>query len=356
MATAAEPVNGRRHDYPYQAVTFDSTPGATYYMVIRKAHAASDNTLDIFINNGLLPKWARVPDHSVSTPADSSSALTIGATQLTRDVIELYSSEGPTTDDRIKPDVTAPDNEVLPDVPDGFSGTSGATPLVAGAAALVLQAYPNLTAAQVKAYLMANVADLGKKGTDNIYGAGRLKLPDPSKINSAQGPDTSVTTAPESPTTLPSNVTATAKPVGGINPPVSGAPVATIKSSRVRFNVVVAGVKNTVVNVTFEVDNFKGKPGMVALQVYQPDGTTPVAPKTSAYLLNQTLGVGVPFRPAYLKASYTDLSLSLPNSEFSNLSPGTHKLVYVITILDATDPNNMIVLTESDPVPITIKR
>ncbi|MHB8752881.1 MAG: S8 family serine peptidase, partial [Aggregatilineales bacterium] len=188
VASAAEPRAGGTNDLPFQDVSFASNPGDTYYMVITKANAQQDNTLDVFINNAELPKWARVPDHSVTTPADSSSAFAVGATILGQDQIEDFSSEGPTNGGLLKPDISAPDGEVLPDAPDGFFGTSGATPLVAGTAALVLQAYPKLSQAEVKAYLINNVADLGKPGPDDIFGAGRIKLPDPAGIDPNHGP------------------------------------------------------------------------------------------------------------------------------------------------------------------------
>ena len=53
---------------------------------------------------------------------------------------------------------------------------------MAGAAALVKQAYPNLTPDQLKAYLMRAARDLGDAGVDNVYGAGELQLPKPPDI------------------------------------------------------------------------------------------------------------------------------------------------------------------------------
>lgn len=363
VATGAEPVKGRKNDYPFQLTTFSATPGDTYYMVIRKAHAGADNTIDIFINNGELPKWARVPGHSVTVPADASGAFTVGATIFTKDTIEPYSSQGPTSDNRVKPDITAPDNEVLPDVPDGFAGTSGATPLVAGAAALVLQAYPNLTAAEVKAYLITNAKDLGAKGADSVFGAGRLRLPDPSTINSDQGPDTNPTAVPTDAnggdaTSPPDNVTATAAPHRSATPRPAkgGAAVATIQKSDVKFNVLVDNVKSVQISVSFEIDNLKGKKAILALQVFQADGTTAVKPKSTDYSLAGTLGTYVIMTPGYAQTSYSDLQLALPNSEFGNLSKGKNNLVYIITILDGSDPNNIKALVQADPVPITVTR
>ncbi len=53
-----------------------------------------------------------------------------------------------------------------------LSGTSMATPYVAGAAALVLSAAPYLTPKQVVSILLSSAIDLGTRGTDTVYGRG----------------------------------------------------------------------------------------------------------------------------------------------------------------------------------------
>lgn len=57
-----------------------------------------------------------------------------------------------------------------------FSGTSFAAPQIAGAAALLLQAFPNLTANQVVDLLLRSARDAGAAGIDNTYGRGLLDL------------------------------------------------------------------------------------------------------------------------------------------------------------------------------------
>ncbi|WP_305789444.1 S8 family serine peptidase [Symbioplanes lichenis] len=56
------------------------------------------------------------------------------------------------------------------------SGTSEATAVVSGAAALVRAAYPELNAAEVVRRLTVTAADAGRPGRDDTYGFGRLDL------------------------------------------------------------------------------------------------------------------------------------------------------------------------------------
>lgn len=53
-----------------------------------------------------------------------------------------------------------------------FSGTSAACPQVAGIAALILSARPDLNASEVKNALLSTATDLGTKGYDTKYGYG----------------------------------------------------------------------------------------------------------------------------------------------------------------------------------------
>jgi len=57
-----------------------------------------------------------------------------------------------------------------------MSGTSMASPVVAGAAAVVKSAWPYLTAPKVAEVLFVTATDLGAKGIDPIYGRGLLNL------------------------------------------------------------------------------------------------------------------------------------------------------------------------------------
>jgi serine protease AprX len=112
-------------------------------------------------------------------PADADSILSCGAVD-SGNTIAGFSARGPTSDGRTKPEVVAQGVATpwavagSPSVVTTASGTSLSTPLIGGAAALVREAHPEWTVAQVRQALMST-AD--KAATpDNNYGSGRINV------------------------------------------------------------------------------------------------------------------------------------------------------------------------------------
>ena len=62
------------------------------------------------------------------------------------------------------------------DYTETFSGTSAATPITAGVAALILSLEPDLMNEQVRGFLNRSARDLGEKGWDEHYGWGRIDV------------------------------------------------------------------------------------------------------------------------------------------------------------------------------------
>ena len=95
------------------------------------------------------------PWHIMTSPADADSIISVGAVSISG-TYAYFSSVGPTADGRTKPDVVADGVgdycalRALSSYATYFQGTSLSTPLIAGAAALILSAHPWLTPIQVR--------------------------------------------------------------------------------------------------------------------------------------------------------------------------------------------------------------
>ena len=113
--------------------------------------------------------------HYLTVPADGDSVIAVGAVD-SKGRITVFSSAGPTADGRIKPEVVALGTGVrMIDVadPDGYmigTGTSFASPLVAGVCALLLEAHPRWTPMQVREALIYTASRADRP--DNLYGWG----------------------------------------------------------------------------------------------------------------------------------------------------------------------------------------
>ncbi|MFC5956469.1 S8 family serine peptidase [Streptomyces pratens] len=127
---------------------------------------------------------------SIGSPGSADAALTVGAVD-DKDKLADFSSTGPRLGDgAVKPDVTAPGvditaasakgNEIAKEVgekPAGYmsiSGTSMATPHVAGAAALLKQQHPDWTFAELKGALTSSTK--GGAYTPFEQGTGRIQI------------------------------------------------------------------------------------------------------------------------------------------------------------------------------------
>ncbi len=153
----------------------------TLYIAIKKSPTAQPRRLGLTIWGGRLEFFR--PEGSLVAPADRATALAVGAVRVTNPIqLEPFSSQGPSWDGRLKPDLVAPDGvSTVTYGVHGFYGTSASAPHVAGAAALVLQAHPDWTAQQVRQFLEGRAIDLGPLGKDNSFGAGRLNLGEPPR-------------------------------------------------------------------------------------------------------------------------------------------------------------------------------
>jgi len=120
---------------------------------------------------------------TTNSPGDYPHVFGVGATDDS-DQIASFSSRGPivwwgTT--YIKPDISAPGVNITSTYLYGgyraLSGTSMATPIIAGVAALVQQVNRGMSSQQIQNRIQETAIDLGMSGKDNSYGWGRVDAP-----------------------------------------------------------------------------------------------------------------------------------------------------------------------------------
>ena len=186
--------DGEAGDIPRAAVGFvaDSADDeGNYHLFIQKKACVDEPAwiqLTAWIDGDVLQYYSS--SHHIGNTDESRNPgmLAVGATHWgSPSVIAPYSSRGPTPDGRIKPDITGiacgRSTVYSPRARYGtecwFSGTSQASPHVAGLAALVRQRFPDYTPEQVTAYLKKHADDheRGPLGADNTWGHGLAVLP-----------------------------------------------------------------------------------------------------------------------------------------------------------------------------------
>lgn len=160
---------------PTESISINNLAPGTYNLQIWKDIANRDVTFELYSVYQVLEIQYQVPSRSLSVPADAQGAITVSATYWSNDSLEPFSSRGPTTDGRTKPDVVAPDG-VQRSTPSPFSGTSASAPHVAGAAALLLQVNKSMSVNQLKQALESEANDLFEPGKDNKSGWGRIDV------------------------------------------------------------------------------------------------------------------------------------------------------------------------------------
>lgn len=164
---------------------------------------AESNTMDYALQTGrgglgcLLVFASGNESAGVSYPAAYSQTIAVGATSPCDEIKSINSCDGENfwgsntgvQQTVVAPgvlmattDIAGPGGMVAGDYTAGFNGTSSATPVVAGALAVILSQDPALTAAQAKEILQAGADDqVGPAGEDpagfdNNFGHGRINL------------------------------------------------------------------------------------------------------------------------------------------------------------------------------------
>ena len=198
---------------PVQETTFTNTTGAaqTYFTYVKNINAPATMPFDLFVSGGGATQLSfYTAAGSIPEPASSPYVTAVGATQVGSGNLEDYSSQGPSVDARVKPDITGFDGvSTFTYGQQGFFGTAAASAHVAGAAALLKSANSKLDPAEIYATLTGRATAVSG-GSPDGWGAGVLAMGPPGSAPSPAG--SGYTPEPD-----PVRVLDTAKSIGGHN-------------------------------------------------------------------------------------------------------------------------------------------
>ncbi len=177
-----------------------------YLMVVAAGNDGNDNSANSNPTGG--SGWDKLTGHSTSknnlVVANAQDANIDANGNLISVVINSSSSEGPTDDFRIKPDITGNGTGVYSTYAssdtayNSITGTSMASPNVTGSLLLLQQHYKNLNngdfmkAATLKGLALHTADDAGANGPDVVFGWGLMNTKRAAEVISASGDQTKI--------------------------------------------------------------------------------------------------------------------------------------------------------------------
>ena len=180
VATSENNQVGAGNDLPYETIRLSQgqITNGEYCLAVKKSSGVAPSWIQLLVwgVSGDLQNY--VSARSIGNPAESrnSGMLAAGAARFSNtNTIEGFSSRGPTTDNRTKPDIVGADGGTSRTWGTWF-GTSQASPHVAGLAALVKQRFPTKSPSSIASYLKTNALPRGTV-PNTTWGYGFAKLP-----------------------------------------------------------------------------------------------------------------------------------------------------------------------------------
>jgi hypothetical protein len=179
VASSANDQTSGAYPYPTERISHVAANTGPYGVVVWEDSTTMDHDFTLF--NWIAPFNYQTASSSVTDPASATDVISVGAidsTDYTSGPQQDFSSQGPTTDGRTKPDVAAPD-DCISHAYGYWTGTSLSSPHTAGVCALLKSRFPGYSNSEIRNYLYTNcTVDLGTLGKDNIYGWGKVEMPD----------------------------------------------------------------------------------------------------------------------------------------------------------------------------------
>jgi subtilisin family serine protease len=181
------PQNGRGEPSEIIGIT-NASPGL-YVLLMKAEQITQAVNIRVMLFQSRAKLCPTVATGSIGIPATARNALAVGAVDVQTGELSPYSSQGPTDDGRLKPEVSAPDNNLTlaygnsPGQPGRFPGTSAACPHVSGFAALLKEMNPNSSVNELRQSVIQHVRVIGQ-APNNQYGHGHI---DASGVQIASG-------------------------------------------------------------------------------------------------------------------------------------------------------------------------
>lgn len=322
---------------PSENIHYTVPPGKSgrYWVAIRNYSASGDATFKLYTYP--LHLQYQTPAGSLAgQPADSDDVMTIGAVPVGSSVLESFSSRGPTVDGRTKPDIVGPDRVTTSTYGyTNFWGTSAAAPHLAGAGALVAQAFPSYTPDQIQAYLEGLATDLGTPGKDNLFGSGRLDLGAPPDL-----------TPPSITSVLPSGFVDSTSAIVSVGYSDSGSGVDTSSVTVSLDGSPLAGCTVTTTNASCPVSGLTGGSHEIGGSVTDSNGnSSPVSGSFYVTCFQPELAIGSP-APSWV--SYQDYLNRELTITYSLCDTGANN-AYNVNVVGAESTNGVLFIS---PVPV----
>ncbi|MGM8363364.1 S8 family serine peptidase [Flavobacterium sp. ARAG 55.4] len=156
-------------DNPAYNHTYEQRNGSTAF-ISQGAEIAFSRGMLVVVSAG---NEGATKDPYIGAPADAASVIGVGAVNEHKNRVS-FSSAGPTSDGRIKPEVMALGQNTVVSDENGnniyLNGSSFSAPLIAGMLACLWQAYPEKTNQEIKEMLLESSDNYNTP--DNLYGYG----------------------------------------------------------------------------------------------------------------------------------------------------------------------------------------
>ncbi|HMV37648.1 MAG TPA: S8 family serine peptidase [Plasticicumulans sp.] len=182
VAASTNPQRGRGEPLEILVVK-KPEKGKDYFLILWPRKVDRQVKIHVTVSNGLMDPTRA--EGSIGSPATARMAFAVGAVDVTNQQLEDYSSQGPTDDGRLKPEISAPDKTLSlayqSTGEERFPGTSAACPHVSGYSALLKQMQPDISRDDLIRRIIEYAQPMGEGRPNNQFGyghiyAGRIEL------------------------------------------------------------------------------------------------------------------------------------------------------------------------------------